>query len=97
MKKLPFIFVVLATTASGQSSMSPKDEICVESAKTYSMLIEKKAVKVSEAELLEVINRTTLPLAQKSRLQGMAKLLDGSEIRNKTNLVQNFYLKCSAN
>jgi len=95
MKKLPFIIMVLTTTASGQSSMSLRDEICVESAKTYSILIEKKAAKVSEAELSEIINRTTLPLAQKSRLQGIAKLLDGSEIRIKTNLVQNFYLKCS--
>jgi len=87
--------MVLTTTAFGQSSMSPRDEICVESAKTYSILIEKKAAKVSETELFEIINKTTLPPVQKSRLQGIAKLLDGSEIRNKTNLVQNFYLKCS--
>ena len=97
MKYFPLLILLGVSQVYAQSTMSPKDEICVRSAKTYSMLIEKKMAKVSEAELLDVINRTNLPSLQKSRLSGMIKLLDGSEIKDRTRLVQEFYLRCSSN
>lgn len=97
--RLPTFFLgcIFSITTYAQTHMKPKDEVCVQSARAYSMLIEKKAAKSSEAELLETVSRTTLPPVQKSRLSGLVKLFDGSEIKDKTRLVQEFYLKCSLN
>jgi hypothetical protein len=97
MKYFSLVLLLCINQVSAQSQMSPKDEMCVQSAKTYSMLIEKKVAKASEAELQNMINNTNLPLQQKSRLTGLIKLLEGSEIRDRTRLVQEFYLKCSSN
>jgi hypothetical protein len=97
MKCFPLLLLFGINQVFAQSQISPKDEMCVQSSKTYSMLIDKKAERVSEAHLLDLIAKTNLPLQQKSRLSGLVKIFDGTEIRDKTRLVQEFYLKCSSN